>query len=184
VEQPETILVLVPGSRTRKEILFIRPSNPQLEHWVGHFLTADEARAQTGIETVLLTTQFDDFVLSMFNRRPFGLPPGAARDDTDHEEFFRALDEGAGRLALRLESPPRFDAPLSAEYAFASQARERLIGVSIVNLAPAVHALRQVKTRYEQKLLQQRVEISAEAHVAGMKAARPERYEYEVEAGD
>jgi Xaa-Pro aminopeptidase len=182
VEQPETILVLVPGSRTRKEILFIRPPNPQLEHWVGHFLTADEARAQTGIETVLLTTQFDDFVLSMFNRRPFGLPPGAAREDTDHEEFFRTLDEGAGQLALRLESPPRFDAPLSAEYAFASQARERLIGVSIVNLAPAVHALRQVKTRYEQKLLQQSVDISAEAHFAGMKAARPERYEYEVEA--
>ena len=37
--------------------------------------------------------------------------------------------------------PPRFDAPLRDEYAFASRARERLIGVSIVNLTPAVHAL-------------------------------------------
>ena len=73
VEQPETILVLVPGSRTRKEILFIRPPNPRLEHFVGHFLTVDEARAQTGIETVFLTTQFDDFLSSMFARRPFGL---------------------------------------------------------------------------------------------------------------
>ena len=35
----------------------------------------------------------------------------------------------------------RFDTPLSDEYAFANRARERLIGVSIVNLAPAVHAL-------------------------------------------
>jgi Xaa-Pro aminopeptidase len=182
VEQPETILVLLPGSRTRKEILFIRPSNPRLEHYVGHFLTVDEARAQTGIETVLLTTQFDDFLLSMFDRRPFGLSVDATRDDQDHEEFFRALDEGTGRLALRLESTPRFDTPLSDEYAFASRARERLIGVSIVNLAPAIHALRQVKTLYEQKLLQQSVEISAEAHIAGMKAARPERYEFEVES--
>ena len=182
VEQPETILVLVPGSRTRKEILFIRPSNPRLEHYVGHFLTIDEARAQTGIETVFLTTQFDDFLLSMFDRRPFGLSVDATRDDQDHEEFFRALDEGTGRLALRLESTPRFDGPLSDEYAFASRARERLIGVSIVNLAPAIHALRQVKTLYEQRLLQQSVEISAEAHIAGMKAARPERYEFEVES--
>ena len=182
VEQPETILVLVPGSRTRKEFLFIRPANPRLEHFVGRFLTVDEARAQTGIETVLLTTQFDDFLASMFNRRPFGLPVDAARDDEDHEDFFRALDEGAGRLALRLESPPRFDTPLADEYEFASKARERLIGVSIVNLAPAVHALRQVKTPYEQKLLQQSVDISAEAHVAGMRAARPDRYEFEVEA--
>lgn len=182
VEQPETILVLVPGSRTRKEILFIRPSNARAEHYVGHFLTVEEARAQTGIETVFLTTQFDDFVSSMFDRRPFGLSVDTARDDTDHEEFFRALDEGAGRLALRLESTPRFDMPVSNEYAFASRARERLIGVSIVNLAPAVHALRQVKTPYEQRVLRQSVDISAEAHIAGMKAARPDRYEFEVEA--
>ena len=181
IEQPETILILVPGSRTRKEILFIRPSDARVEHWVGHFLTADEARARTGIETVLLTTQFDEFLSSMFARRPFGLPPGEGRDDTDHEEFFRALDEGNGRLALRLEAP-RFDLPLSDEYVFAAKARERLIGVSIVNLAPALHALRQVKTPYEQKLLRESVDISAEAHIAGMKAARPERYEYEVEA--
>lgn len=182
VEQPETILVLVPGSRTRKEILFIRPPNPRVEHYVGHFLNVEEARAQTGIETVLETTQFDDFVLSMFNRRPFGLPVDAAREDDDHEEFFRALDAGTGRLALRLEPPTAFDAPLSDEYVFANRARERLIGVSIVNVTAAVHALRQVKTLYEQKLLRQSVEISADAHVAGMKAARPDRFEFEVEA--
>lgn len=182
VEQPETILVLVPGSRTRKEFLFIRPSNARMEHYVGRFLSADEARAQTGIETVFQTTQFEDFLSAMFNRRPFGLAVDAARDDNDHEEFFRALDEGAGRLALRLEGPPRLDAPLSDEYAFASRARERFIGVSIVNLAPAVHALRQVKTPYEQDVLRKSVDISAEAHVAGMKAARPDRYEFEVEA--
>ena len=181
VDQAETILVLVPGSRTRKEILFIRPGNPRLEHYVGHFLTVEEARAHTGIETVFLTTQFEDFLASMFNRRAFGLSVDAARDDTDHEEFFRALDEGGGRLGLRLE-PTRFDAPLSDEYAFANRARERLIGVSIFNVTPAVHALRQIKTPYEQKLLRQSVDISAEAHVAGMKAARPERYEFEVEA--
>jgi Xaa-Pro aminopeptidase len=182
VDQPETILVLVPGSRSRNEILFIRPPNPPLEHYLGHFLTVEEARAQTGIETVFVTPQFDAFVLAMFNRRPFGLSVDAARDDTDHEEFFRALDEGAGRLALRLESTPAFNEPLSEEYAFASRARERLIGVSITNLTPAVHALRQVKTPYEQALLRQSVDISADAHVAGMRAARPDRFEFEVEA--
>jgi Xaa-Pro aminopeptidase len=182
VTQADTILVLVPGSRTRKEFLFISPGDARREHWEGHLLTPDEARAQTDIDNVFVTTQFEDFLLSMFNRRAFGLPPGAARDDDDHETFFRALDQGSGRLALRLEAPPGLDAPLRDEYAFASRARERFIGVSVVNLAPAVHALRQVKTPYEQRLLRQSVDISAEAHVAGMKATRPERYEYEVEA--
>ena len=72
--------------------------------------------------------------------------------------------------------------PLTEEYVFANRARERLIGVSIVNLAPAVHGLRQVKTPDEQKLLKESVDISSEAHLAGMRAARPQRYQREVEA--
>ena len=39
-----------------------------------------------------------------------------------------------------------------------------------------------MKTPYEQKVLTRSVEISAEAHLEGMKAARPGRWEYEVEA--
>ena len=182
VEQPETILVLLPGSPRRSEFLFITPSNPKVEHYVGRFLSKDEARARTGIETVLFTTEFDAFLASMFNRRTYGLAVDEARDNTDHDGFFRALDEGTARLALRLESPPSMNESLSDEYAFASRARERLIGARVVNVAPAVHALRQVKTPYEQRVLRESVDISSEAHIAGMRAARPERFEHEVEA--
>ena len=97
VDQPETILVLLPGSPRRSEILFITPSNPRQEHYVGKFLTAAEARARTGIETVLLTTQFDQFLTAMFNRRPFDLAVDEARINTDHDVFFKALDEGTAR---------------------------------------------------------------------------------------
>jgi Xaa-Pro aminopeptidase len=175
IEQPDTILVLLPGSQRRKEILFI-------QHYVGRFLSADDARSRTGIETVFLTTEFEPFLAAMFNRRPYGLSVDEARDNDDHDRFFRALDEGTARLALRLEAPPAMAAPLTDEYAFANRARERLIGVSIVNLSPAVHALRQVKTAYEQKVLIESVDISAEAHLAGMRVAFPDRYEREVEA--
>src|SRR5262245_4528618 len=171
VEQPDTILVLVPGSRSRKEFLFVRPPNPRREHFVGRFLSAEEARARTGIESIFLTTEFEAFLASMFNRRPYGLTVDQARDsDDDHYGFFRALDEGTARLALRFEGPAAFNAPLSDEYIFANRARERLIGVSIVNVAPALHALRQVKTPYEQKVLTESVDISSEAHLAGMRA--------------
>src|SRR5262245_46307919 len=142
VEQPDTILVLVPGSRSRKEFLFIRPPNPRRELFVGHFLSAEEARARTGIESVFPATEFDAFLASMFNRRPYGLTGDQARDNDD-DDFFRALDQGTARLALRLDRPASFNEPLSDEYVFANRARERLIGVSIVDMAPAVHALRQ-----------------------------------------
>ena len=45
-----------------------------------------------------------------------------------------------------------------------------------------LHGLRQVKTAYEQKILIESVDISSEAHIAGMRAARPERFEREVES--
>ena len=42
--------------------------------------------------------------------------------------------------------------------------------------------LRQVKTAYERAALQRSTEISADAHRAAMRATKPERFEYEVEA--
>ena len=182
IEQPATILVLVPGSPRRSEILFITPPDPRQEHWVGKYLTKEDARAHTGIETVFLTTEFDQFLASMFNRRPYGVPPGTARENTDYDGLFKALDEGTARLALRLEETPGVNQPLSDEYAFANRVRERLLGARIINLAPQLHGLRQVKTPYEQRLLAESVDISSEAHIAGMRAARPERFEREVES--
>jgi len=182
VEQSDTILVLVPGSPRRSEVLFITPSNPRQEHYVGKFLSREDARERTGIDTVFFTTEFDQFLASMFNRRPYGVPQGTARENTDHDSFFKALDEGTARLALRLEDVPGLNQPLSDEYVFANRVRERLIGARIINLAPHLHGLRQVKTAYEQKLLIDSVDISSEAHLAGMRAARPDRFEREVES--
>lgn len=181
IDQPDTILVLVPGSR-RQEFLFISPSNPRREHYVGRYLTADEARARTGIDTIFTTSEFEPFLAAMFGRRSYGLTVDEAREADDHDRFFGALDAGTARLGLRLEAPPGMHEPLTEEYGFASRARERLIGVSVFNLAPALHGLRQVKTPYEQKILQTSVDISSEAHLAGMRAARPQRFEFEVEA--
>src|SRR5262245_11951661 len=45
IDQPESILVLMPGNRNQKEILFVRPRDANREHWDGHRLTAAEATA-------------------------------------------------------------------------------------------------------------------------------------------
>jgi Xaa-Pro aminopeptidase len=50
------------------------------------------------------------------------------------------------------------------------------------NASDILSTLRQIKTDYEQTVLRRSVEISAEAHIEGMRAARPGRWEYEVEA--
>ncbi len=175
IDQEETILVLMPGNRDRKEFLFVRDPNPVREHWTGHALTREEAAAASGVETVLLGSQFDRFVEAMLAGQSFG-PAG------DSSAFRDAVTSGRAKLALILEPKPGLRGPLPPVYEFANQVRARYFGVGIVDAAPHLAALRQVKTPYEQRLLERSVEISSEAHLAGMRAARPGAWEYEVEA--
>ena len=183
VTQPETVLVLMPGNRTQREILFIRPPDARREHWNGHLLTPAEATAQTGIATVHETPAFDRFFSDVMQQVPYGLKSReAVLTDTEYTAFFAALEAGNAKIALRLPSAPDAQDPLGPEREFARQARDRFVNVAFINVSPALAALRQTKTPYEQTVLTRSVEISSEAHLAGMKAARPGRFEYEVEA--
>jgi Xaa-Pro aminopeptidase len=60
VDQEETLLVLCPDYPDKKfrEVLFLRETNETIATWEGHKLTKEEARALTGIETVLWTSEF------------------------------------------------------------------------------------------------------------------------------
>src|SRR5258708_27795208 len=53
IPQEGTILVLMPGNTSHREILFVKDSDPVQEHWRGHALSPDEARARSAIDTVL-----------------------------------------------------------------------------------------------------------------------------------
>jgi Xaa-Pro aminopeptidase len=176
IDQEETILVLMPGNETRKEILFVREADARREHWTGHSLTPAEASAQSGIETVMTANQFEPFVAAMFSKR------GSSGSATEYSRFFQALTDGRAKLALLLEPQPNLSSPASPTSQFASRLRERFFGFGVQDTTPVLAELRQIKTAYEQDVLRKSVTISSEAHRAGMRAAAPGKYEYEVEA--
>ena len=60
--------------------------------------------------------------------------------------------------------------------------RERFFGFQVQDATPVLNELRQIKTPYEQAVLRKSALISSEAHRAGMRAAAPLKFEYEVEA--
>ena len=93
ITQPDTILVLMPGNKTQREILFVSEPNPRREHWNGHILTKDEATAESGIPAVYYTGQFESFLAAMFAQASFGAPqPG-------RDAGVRSLLRGRGRRA-------------------------------------------------------------------------------------
>jgi Xaa-Pro aminopeptidase len=177
--QEETTLVLMPGNLTQKSILFIRDFDPVREHWEGHSLTPDEARALTGVDTVYRASEFEPFMNAMFARRPYNLRRTVATQEYDG--FFSALRSGKAKLAL-LAGPGSLNAPLSPSQVFGKSVTDRVVGITVQDATGIIHALRQIKTPYEQKVLTRSVEISSDAHIAGMRAARPEAFEYQVEA--
>src|SRR5207247_3964640 len=96
--------------------------------------------------------------------------------------FFDALATGRAHVALALDSRRGLNDPLSPPLEFARRIRDRFFGFQVVDATPALADQRMVKTPYELKLLVKSLEISSEAQMAGMRAARPGAYEYEVTA--
>jgi Xaa-Pro aminopeptidase len=184
--QADSILVLMPGNATKKEVLFVRPFNARREHWDGHSLTPKEATELTGIDTVYTLNQFEPFLEAMFSRRPFATDRMDGSGDTsgkppEHEAFFAALDQNRARLALVL-GRRSLSEPLAKPLEFANRLRDRFDGFTIRDASDVIHGLRQIKTLYEQGILRRSLDISNEAHMAGMRAAAPGRHEYEVES--
>ena len=175
--QEDTILVLMPGNTTLREVLFIKDRNPVAEHWTGRLLTIDDAKARTGIDTVLTASRFEPFITAMLDRR--------GSDGVNRQQaagLFEALDAGRARVALVLPPNRRLDDPLTPPLEFARQIRDRYFGFQITDASPILAELRTIKTPYERDVLIKDLEISSDAQMAGMRATHPGAYEYEVKA--
>ncbi|HET7698779.1 MAG TPA: aminopeptidase P N-terminal domain-containing protein [Vicinamibacterales bacterium] len=160
IDQEDTILVLMPGNAARKEVLFIREADARREHWNGHSLTPAEAAAQSGIAAVMTLNQFEGFVAGALSNQ----------------------DRPIATLSLLLEPQRNLTDPPGPARQFAARLRERFFGFQVKDATPVLSELRQIKTPYEQDLIRKSALISGEAHKAGMRAAAPGKYEYEVEA--
>jgi Xaa-Pro aminopeptidase len=183
VEQEESVLVLMPGNRNRREVLFIRQKDPKREHREGRSLSQAEAVERSGIETVYWLEEFERFVEMILSGEPYR-PEKAPRLDRspDFDTFLHALAAGEAELAVVLDQTPTMKGPVNPARAFANDLRDRFLGFRVVDVTRHIHGLRQVKSPYERKVLEQSAAISVDAQRAGMRAVRSGAYEYEVKA--
>ena len=161
IEQPESIVVILPGNKTQKEFLFIRPRDAVREHWEGHSLSTDEAAQISGIKTVYETKDFESFVGDVLSGK--------------------SIEYHIAQVAV-VGPPPGNSGVVPDSYAHANNLIERFPGLQMRDVTQLFGKLRLVKTDYEQKMLVESARISAEAHREGMKVARPNVWEYQVQA--
>jgi len=155
--EPEAALVIVAGAQPRN-LLFCREKNAERETWDGFRFGPQAARERFGFDEAYPIAELDSKVAELLGDQPaLYYPVGAdARWDA------RAM----GWLnAVRANARAGIGAP------------ERVQDVRAL-----VDEMRLVKDAHELDVMRRAAAISAVAHQRAIKAARPGRYEYELEA--
>lgn len=157
-EEPESLLVLIPGRSSGEYIVFCRERDKHKETWHGRRL---------GVERAPEVLEADD-----------AFPIG------DIDEILPGLLEGREQIYYSIGKDPEFDQQLM-EWLNRVRAQARLAGNapnSFVSLDYHLHEMRVYKTRTELSLMKRAARISADAHSNAMQACYPGMMEYELEA--
>jgi Xaa-Pro aminopeptidase len=161
VDQEETTLVLCPDFPDEKyhEVLFLRETNEHIATWEGHKLTKEEARERTGIETVLWSSEFPKIFNMMM-----------VMGDVEH-------------VYLNTNDHYRAEVPIvTREARFVKWCKEKYPLHRYERLAPILHRLRSIKSKFEISLLQEACDITAKGFERVLKFVKPGVKEYEIEA--
>lgn len=154
--EPEALLVLVPGRDQGEELLFCRERDAEKEMWDGPRLGPERAAERCGL--------CDAF--------PIG----------DLDDILPGLLEGRERIYYTMGRFPQLDRRLQ-HYLQALDGTPGSAGApEMVDLDRQLHDLRLYKSAQELRLMQSAAAITAEAHRRAMLACRPGVYEYTLEA--
>jgi len=156
-EEPEALLVLIPGRKAGEYLMFCRDRDPEKETWHGRRLGVDLAPEALGAD--------DAFPIE------------------DVDEILPGLLEGRQHVYHTLGKNQSFDARLLGWLKKSRMARRSTDDPdAFISLDYHLHDMRVCKSRAEQKQLKKAAKLSAKGHTAAMKKCKPGMMEYELEA--
>jgi len=157
-DEPESVIVFVPGRAQGEYVLFCREFDEKTALWVG---------ANAGLEGAINDYAVDD-----------------AFPIDDIDDILPGLLENKNRLYFPMGAQPDFDQQLMD---WSQQVRSRSrAGVSapaeFISSDHLLHEMRLIKSAYEIKQMKKAAKISVAAHINAMQSCRVGMYEYQVEA--
>lgn len=165
VTDPKSALVLVKGgvqldSTVAEEILFIPELHPHAAAMLGEAISVEEAKNDLGFTEVRTYDTFRELIDTFLMNQEvlfYSFPVEFLYEPVGDQRHFlgRASEKALEKKYpnLKVKSPDK----LLAE-------------------------MRQIKSAAELQLMQKAIDITGKAHLEAMRAARPEMYEYELEA--
>ena len=190
IKQAGITLVMVPGAKTTRELLFAPPRDPRLETWNGKMMSAAELKARSGVQTVVDSKYLGTFLATIAPRAAEALPerpvpnPDEKQRSAWRDEFQSVIDAArSDKVDLYLLIPSEKDSrEYKKEQVFASALGSTAAGLTVRNAAPIFGELRLRKSEWEIKLLKQAADITSEAFHRVFSMAAPGVHEYEVQA--
>lgn len=169
ISQPGATLVLLPGNRSQKEILFLPRRDPAREIWTGHMIGEEEARRRTGIDHVWPSEEFDAFVESVLHGSVYR--KRSSDDDRDYRSIGESVENGTPvAVWLLADASSRYGGRYPRALRFASEAA-RFPAVQVRLASSLFRDLRVVKSDWELLRLQRAVDITRLAQRAIMRRA-------------
>lgn len=157
-DEPEAVLVLIPGRKHGQFVMFCRENDPNMELWHGY---------RAGVEGVCDEHAADD-----------AFPIG------DIDDILPGLLEGRERVYYSMGRTVDFDQQIMA---WVNRIRDKVSSGSVppgefTDLDHVLHDLRLLKSAAEVRLMRRAAQISAKAHIRAIQACKPGGYEYQLEA--
>ena len=155
LEEQEAICILAPNHKEHSFVLFVRPHNAVEEVWTGKRIGVEGAISEYEAQVAYTLAELDE-----------KLP-----------DYLR----GMSTLYYSNGFSEFLDTTLIEQLKrYATTMRSRI--TTLINPSIILDEMRVIKDAYEIDLLRKVGEISAEGHIAAMKAAHPGMYEYELQA--
>ena len=160
--QPDAAVMILPDAPAGKtwegphEVLFLPTRNLQLEKWDGPELGPEDLNApdKTGFATVKNYDKLAGDMQAAAKVWPSVYTVIAQKDEAGYPHFTKANE------FIKASVP----------------------SATIKDGAPAIYALRQVKSAGELELLKKAIDVSVDAHIDAMKTMKPGLFEYQIAA--
>jgi len=156
--EPQAVLVLMPGRKQGEYVLFCRERNPEREIWDGFRYGPEGACSHFGADDAYPIDDIDDIL------------PG--------------LIEGRKRVYYALGQEPSFDSQVMG---WVNHIRSKVRSGAVppgefIDLNHLLHNQRLIKSPAEQAVMAASCELAARAHVRAMRFCKPGLFEYQLEA--
>ena len=157
IDEPEAVVMMVKLNHRTSITLFVRDIDLNLQKWNGKYVSIEEAKAFSMIDSVVYFSTFETAFVSQLTRT------------------------GVNHLFLDLERLNLTDRPLAGEL-FAKKVRETHPALIIDNIYPMIAAMRTVKSDNEIKKIENCVSVTKLAFERMLKSTKNQKFEYELQA--